>query len=70
MAVDGGGVLHVFLDDCGSVVRQYRVQDNGSENNYDGAWFERLWKEAFECGIGEIGPAYREGGSRGPPYTI
>ena len=70
VAIDGGGLLHVFLDDCGNVVRQYRVQHDGSEDKYDGSWFERLWKEAFESGIGEIGPAYHEGGSRGPPYTI
>lgn len=47
VAIDGGGVLHVFLDDCGNVVRQWRVQNDGSEDNYDGACFERLWKDNF-----------------------
>ncbi|KAJ5550594.1 hypothetical protein N7535_001463 [Penicillium sp. DV-2018c] len=70
VAANGGGLLHVFLDDCGNVVRQWRVHNDGSEDNYDGAWFERLWKEAFASRFGEIGPAYHEGGSRGPPYTI
>ncbi|PKY02780.1 hypothetical protein P168DRAFT_191200 [Aspergillus campestris IBT 28561] len=68
----GGGLLHVFLDDYGNVVRQWRVENDGSESNYDGAWFEGCYKEAFACGMGgsleEIGPAYHEGGSRGPPY--
>ncbi|KOS38546.1 hypothetical protein ACN38_g10642 [Penicillium nordicum] len=49
VAVNGGGLLHVFLDDRGNVVRQWRVQDDGSENNYDGAWFERVWKGDFEA---------------------
>lgn len=46
------------------------MHNDGSEDNYDGAWFERLWKEAFASDFGEIGPAYYEGGSRGPLYTI
>ncbi|KAJ6029929.1 uncharacterized protein N7446_001008 [Penicillium canescens] len=70
VAVNGGGLLHVFLDDCRNVVRQWRVEDDGSEDNYDGAWHERLWKEAIRDDCGEIGPAYHEGGSRGPPYTL
>ena len=70
VAVNGGGLLHVFLDDRGNVVRQWRVQDDGSESNYDGAWFERVWKGDFEGERGEVGPAYQEGGSRGPPYTL
>ncbi|KAJ5674681.1 uncharacterized protein N7477_004615 [Penicillium maclennaniae] len=70
VAINGGGLLHVFLDDCGNVVRQWRVHNDGSEDHFDGAWFERTWKGDFECDKGEIGPAYHEGGSRGPPYTI
>ncbi|KAJ5686606.1 hypothetical protein N7536_009225 [Penicillium majusculum] len=70
VAVNGGGLLHVFLDDRGNVVRQWRVQDDGSESNYDGAWFEHVWKGDFEGERGEVGPAYQEGGSRGPPYTL
>ncbi|OGE49150.1 hypothetical protein PENARI_c023G01415 [Penicillium arizonense] len=46
------------------------VADDGSESNYDGAWFERVWKGDFEGERGEVGPAYQEGGSRGPPYTL
>ncbi|KAJ5120527.1 uncharacterized protein N7515_009915 [Penicillium bovifimosum] len=70
VVINGGGVLHVFLDDRGNVVRQWRVQNDGSEDNYDGAWFERLWKDNFSYAFGEIGPAYHEGGSRGPSYTL
>ncbi|KAJ5089842.1 hypothetical protein N7532_008526 [Penicillium argentinense] len=70
VATNGGGLLNVFLDDCGNVVRQWRVHNDGSEDNYDGTWFERVWKDDFLSPVGEIGPAYHEGGSRGPPYTI
>jgi hypothetical protein len=70
VAVNGRGLLHVFLDDRGNVVRQWRVQDDGSESDYDGAWFERVWKGDFEGERGEVVPAYQEGGSRGPPYTL
>jgi hypothetical protein len=70
VALDGGGLLHVFWDDCGNVVRQWRVEDDGVEDNFDGAWVEGAWKENFINGIGELGPAYHEGGMRGPPYSI
>ncbi|KAJ5257150.1 hypothetical protein N7478_013254 [Penicillium angulare] len=70
VAVTGGGLLHVFLDDCGNVVRQWRVED-GTENMYDGAWFEHLWRLDFEAEKGELGPAYREGERVVvPPYTL
>lgn len=68
VADNGGGVLHVFLDDFGNVVRHWRVQNDGSESNYDGYWFENCWKEDFQDNPGEMGPAYQVGGSRGPPY--
>lgn len=68
VAVNGGGVLHVFLDEFGNVVRHWRVQNDGSESNYDGYWFERVWRQDFEDNPGEMGPAYQVGGSRGPPY--
>lgn len=61
VAVNGGGLLHVFLDDRGNVVRQWRVEDDGSDDMYDGSWFERVWKGDFEGQRGEVGPAYREG---------
>ncbi|CAP93003.1 hypothetical protein E8E15_003093 [Penicillium rubens] len=70
VALDGGGLLHVFWDDCGNVVRQWRVEDDGAEDNFDGAWAEGAWKENFINGIGELGPAYHEGGMRGPPYNV
>ncbi|CAG7959384.1 unnamed protein product [Penicillium olsonii] len=60
VAVNGGGLLHVFLDDRGNVVRQWRV-DEGEDEMYDGSWFERVWKGDFEAERGEVGPAYREG---------
>lgn len=70
VALDGEGLLHVFWDDCGNVVRQWRVEDDGVEDNFDGAWAEGAWKENFINGIGELGPAYHEGGMRGPPYNV
>ncbi|KAJ5224937.1 hypothetical protein N7468_006162 [Penicillium chermesinum] len=69
VAVNGGGVLHVFLDDRGNVVRQWRVQDDGSESNYDGTSFAGVWKVAFEGEKGEVGPAYREGERTAAPHT-
>lgn len=44
VAVNGGGLLHVFLDDCGNAVRQLRVHNDEKEDNYDGAWFELFGK--------------------------
>ena len=64
----GQGVLHVFLDDCGNVVRQMRV-DSEEVDNFDGAWFEGSWKEGWVGLRGaELGAAYCAGGLRGPPY--
>ncbi|KAI9368050.1 hypothetical protein BJX61DRAFT_525685 [Aspergillus egyptiacus] len=69
-AQEGKGVLHVFLDDCGNVVRRMRV-DSTQVDNFDGAWFEGSWKEGWvELGAGELGMAYLPGGVRGPPYTL
>ena len=61
-----GGVLHVFLDDCGNVVRQMRV-DSNKVDNFNGAWFEGSWKDVWVY-PGELGPAYLPGCVRGPPY--
>jgi hypothetical protein len=30
-AFDGGRLLHVFLDDCGNVVRQWRTGNDGGD---------------------------------------
>ncbi|KAF3384321.1 hypothetical protein F1880_001855, partial [Penicillium rolfsii] len=68
-AVNGGGLLLVFFDDCGNIVRQWRVEDDGGEADFDGCWAESIWKELLISGMGEVGPAYREGGIRGPPYV-
>ncbi|KAJ5245119.1 hypothetical protein N7489_005215 [Penicillium chrysogenum] len=65
-AQSGAGVLHVFLDDCGNVVRQMRV-DSNEVDNFDGAWSEGSWKDGWVY-PGELGPAYLPGGVRGPPY--
>ncbi|OQE20991.1 hypothetical protein PENFLA_c015G03253 [Penicillium flavigenum] len=46
-ALDGGGLLHLFLDDCGNVVRQWRTENDGGDDNYDGAWKSGMLKEAF-----------------------
>ncbi|KAJ5130694.1 uncharacterized protein N7515_006733 [Penicillium bovifimosum] len=59
----GGGVLHVFLDDCGNVVRQMRV-DSNEVDNFDGAWSEGSWKDGWVY-PGELGPAYQANGSSG-----
>ncbi|OOQ84400.1 hypothetical protein PEBR_30356 [Penicillium brasilianum] len=67
-ALNGEGLLHVFFDDCGNIVRQWRVEDDGGEADFDGSWAEGIWKEFLINGMGEVGPAYREGGIRGPPY--
>lgn len=69
VAVNGGGLLHVFLDDRGNVVRQWRV-DDGSDDMYDGSWFERVWKGDFEVMRGEVGPAYREGERVVAPHNL
>lgn len=65
----GGGVLHVFLDDCGNVVKQI-TEDSRTADNFDGAWFEGRWKDGWcsNPGAGELGAAYLPGGVRGPPY--
>ena len=68
IASNGGGLLHIFLDDRGSVVRQWRVEE-GEDSMYDGSWFERVWKGDFEGKRGEVGPAYREGERIALPYT-
>ncbi|KAL4809450.1 hypothetical protein BDV18DRAFT_80739 [Aspergillus unguis] len=69
-ALDGNGLLHVFLDDTGNVVRQWRSTDNGDDFDFDGSWKEGVWKGDFENGRGELGATYQEGGTRGPPYEL
>ncbi|KAJ5086406.1 hypothetical protein NUU61_007713 [Penicillium alfredii] len=67
-ALETGLVLHIYLDDCGNVVRQERV-DATSVSNFDGLWFDGAWKESIIPGDGQVvGPAYLPGGVRGPPY--
>ncbi|KAL4796348.1 hypothetical protein BDV19DRAFT_388484 [Aspergillus venezuelensis] len=67
-ALDGKGLLHVFLDDMGNVVRQWRMNtEYEMDDNFDGSWKEGLWEGDFEAGRGELGDAYKEGGVRGPP---
>ncbi|KAL6233814.1 hypothetical protein BDW75DRAFT_241696 [Aspergillus navahoensis] len=53
-ALDGARLLHIFFNDCGNVVRQWRTDDEGG--GYDGPWKEGVWKEDFYAGRGE-GPA-------------
>lgn len=65
-ALEGNGLLHVFLDDCGNVVRQLRVEP-GWVDNFDAAWVGGHWDEAY-FEDAEVGPAYLPGGVRGPPY--
>ncbi|GIK02899.1 hypothetical protein Aspvir_006962 [Aspergillus viridinutans] len=68
-ALDDRKILHVFLDDCVNIVRQYH-RDSCSASGFDGLRFEGLWDELFRFAgdICEIGPAYLPGGVRGPPY--
>ncbi|GIJ83476.1 hypothetical protein Asppvi_002298 [Aspergillus pseudoviridinutans] len=68
--LDGNGLLHVFLDDTGNVVRHWRTDDEGGDYDFDGTWKEGNWKEDFMSGRGELGASYREGGVRGPPYEL
>jgi hypothetical protein len=67
-ALETGDLLHVFLDDCGNVVREWQTEE-GADDEFDGGWFERIWREDISGGRGELGPAYQRGGCRGPPYT-
>ncbi|EAL90883.1 hypothetical protein KXX16_001277 [Aspergillus fumigatus] len=69
-ALDGNGLLHVFFDDTGNVVRHWRTDDEGGDYDFDGTWKEGNWKEDFVSGRGELGVVYREGGVRGPPYEL
>ncbi|KAF4151087.1 hypothetical protein CNMCM6936_000037 [Aspergillus lentulus] len=65
-ALDGNGLLHVFLDDTANVVRHWRTDDEGRDYGFDGTWKEGNWKEDLVSGKGELGAAYCEGGVRGP----
>ncbi|RDW93962.1 uncharacterized protein DSM5745_01284 [Aspergillus mulundensis] len=69
--LEGKGLLHVFLDDIGNVVRQWRTDETSSEDfDFDGSWKEGVWRGEFEMGRGVLGDAYRDGGIRGPPYEL
>ncbi|KAL3456199.1 hypothetical protein BJX64DRAFT_281531 [Aspergillus heterothallicus] len=67
----GKGLLHVFVDDCGNLVRKTRAKWD-EVDNFDGAWLEGHWKEGWACNPegGELGAAYLPGGLRGPPYNL
>jgi hypothetical protein len=39
-ALDGAGLLHVFLDHRGNVLRQWRVEEGGGDDCFDGCWAE------------------------------
>lgn len=62
-----GKILHVYLDDCGNVVRQNRV-DSDEVSNFEGSWFEGSWVPSFEDEAIPVGSTYLPGGLRGPPY--
>lgn len=42
------------------------MTDDGLDYDFDGAWFERTWKDDFVSGHGDLGAAYREDGFTGP----
>ncbi|KAL4756424.1 uncharacterized protein BDW70DRAFT_14346 [Aspergillus foveolatus] len=69
-ALDGVGLLHMFLDGCGNVVRQWQIDDEGGITIFDGTREDSVWKEEDCARSGELGPAYRTGGVRGPPYSV
>lgn len=64
----GGGLLHMFLDDCGNVVRQTRDEKPQQLDNFSGTWSMGAFNERSGYEDAEIGPAYLPGGVRGPPY--
>jgi hypothetical protein len=66
-AQTGRGVLHVFLDDFGNVVRQAR-EDPESIDMFSGAWFNMSYDESSSYVDGEVRPAYLPRGVRRPPY--
>lgn len=66
-AQTGGGVFHVFLDDCGNMVRQNREEPEWVDMYLD-AWSDLSYDELPGYFDGEVGPAYLPGGVRGPPY--
>ncbi|KAI3098440.1 hypothetical protein CBS147333_9075 [Penicillium roqueforti] len=70
-AQTGEGLLHVFVDDCGNLVRKKRAKRD-EVDNFDGAWLEGHWKEGWASNPdgGELGAAYLPGGVRGPPYNL
>ena len=65
-------ILSDLEDNAGSSEEDYsneikeKVAECRVEDKYDGAWAEGAWKENFINGIGELGPAYHEGGM---PHT-
>lgn len=63
----GDGVLLVFLDDMGNVVRQDRMSPE-QVDNFEIKWRTGRWKYYAERYAQEVGPAYLNGGVRGPPY--
>jgi hypothetical protein len=68
LAQTGQGLLHVFVDDCGNLVRKKRAKPD-EVDNFHGAWLEGHWKEGWACDPdgGELGAAYLPRGVRGPP---
>lgn len=46
-ALDEAALLHIFLDDCGNVARQWRTDDEGEDFHVDGTWNDGVWKEDF-----------------------
>ena len=70
VALRTGGVLLVWYDDCGRLVRQTRIEPAKVVDVFRGhrsGWLydvdSSLWAEA------EVGPAYQQGGACGPPIN-
>ena len=64
--LEGEGLLHMYLDDCGSVVRQLREQPEWLDH-FECLWLDGSWDEGY-FEDAESGPSYLPGGARGPPY--
>lgn len=51
-ALNGAVLMHMFLDDCGNVVRQWWTDDEVEDFDVDGTWNEGVWEEDFCTGRG------------------
>ena len=60
-ALETGLVLLLFLDECGRVVRQFRLSASEAEQ-IGGGWLELCWDESYYWVEADLGEDYREDG--------